>query len=145
VSTQVAGADYSLFVSTNEYSLGLISKDCPDDSCVVPKKYDLGKSDTYRTVAGAETAKTKVVEVFDDEHLLLQDAYFDGAAAKEDLEMTLGEFNRATSLTGLNFLNIGKYSGSTRQFISSYSGFVGIAPWTQKPEDKENNFLYSLK
>ena len=57
----------------------------------------------------------------------------------------MGEFNRATSLTGLNFLNIGKYSGSTRQFISSYSGFVGIAPWTQKPEDKENNFLYSLK
>ena len=145
VATQVAGIDYNLFVSTNEYSLGLISKDCSDESCVVPKKYDLSKSDTYRSIPGAKETKTKIVEVFDDEHLLLQDAYFDGASAQEDLELTLGEFNRATSLEGLNFLKIEKFKGNTRKFISSYSGFIGIAPWTQKPEDKENNFLYSLK
>jgi len=67
----VNDVDYNLFISTNEYSLGLISKDCSKDSCVVPKKYDLEKSDSYRSIADSEETKTEVVEVFDDEHLLL--------------------------------------------------------------------------
>ena len=145
VSTKVNDVDYNLFISTNEYSLGLISKDCSKDSCVVPKKYDLEKSDSYRSIADSEETKTEVVEVFDDEHLLLQDAYFQGGPAKEDFNLTLKEFNRASKLNGINFLNIKEYKGNTHKFISSYSGFIGIAPWTQKPDDKDNNFLYALK
>jgi len=74
----------------------------------------------------------------------LQEAFFKGTPAKEDFTLTLKEFNRATNLDGLNFLNIEEYNGNTRKFVSSYSGFIGMAPWTQDPDDKENNFLYSL-
>ena len=105
--------EYKLFISTNEYSLGLISNKCKDDACVVPKKYDLENSLTYRSVADSESTKTEVVEVFDDQHLLLQDAYFHGTPGKEDFTLTLKEFNRATTLNGLNFLNISEYNGNT--------------------------------
>lgn len=41
-------------------------------------------------------------------------------------------------------MKIDKYNGNTHSFISSYSGFIGIMPWTHKASDKESNFLYTL-
>ena len=39
VKVEVSGKTYDLFVSTNQYSIGLISKDCRVSSCDVPKWY----------------------------------------------------------------------------------------------------------
>ena len=37
VTMKVDGSDYDFFMSTNEYSIGLISKKCPSYTCVVPR------------------------------------------------------------------------------------------------------------
>ena len=97
VSMQVDGSDYDFFMSTNEYSIGLISKKCRPVTCSVPKLYQSSTSKTYKSINSAST-KTDVVAVYDESRFLLQEAYFHGAISQEDFSVKLKSFSRETHL-----------------------------------------------
>jgi len=70
VSMNVDGSDYDFFMSTNEYSIGLISKKCRPSTCSVPKLYQESTSTTFKKISGSST-KTDVVAVYDETRFIL--------------------------------------------------------------------------
>ena len=106
--------------------------------------YQSSRSKTYSKV-GVSATTTDVINVYDEAHFVLLEAYFRGRVGREEFKMSLKDYTRDTTLKGFNFLKIDHYTGNTRNFYSKYSGFIGILPYMHKEDDKENNFLYTLE
>jgi hypothetical protein len=85
-----------------------------------------------------------MVAVYDKQDYALQEITFTGEFATDNFSLGLAKYNRQVDFTQ-HFLQIKAFDKSKSHiadFHTDYSGYIGIAPWTADPDDKERNFLY---
>jgi len=92
--------------------------------------------------------ETEWVNMYDKADSELEPFNFQGGVATADFKMGLDFYKRDVFLQQkfLEITSIKNLEGREHKaFDTPYSGYLGIAPWTANPAEKEQNFLWQLK
>ena len=127
-----------LYVTTESNSLALISTDCSIKVCNVPSRYDENDSTENEVETIATGVHINNVPHFAQTQSVLELSVTGNVIKERVTVVTQGDI--ATNVTG----SILKIMRASPSFKSSYSGYLGLAPW-KDDTDKKYNFVYSLK
>ena len=125
-----------VWVTTTDSEMGLFTTKCTNSACNVPFKYDAEVSTTEDIVMQKYLSDT--TDIFNGQKLGF--TKFTGKMLKDTVRIQYDE--TLSQETRTIFLAV---EDSTSYISSSYSGYVGLAPYSADLTTKSFNFLYQLK
>ena len=144
---------YPLYVTMAQQGIAMLDTNCPSKKCQFSapgRPYDWQKSKTYQLVKHA-VRQPPAVAVYDKGQRELQPIAFYGITGRETFVLEYKNYERETSYT-TEFLQMMNYhntrpaaEGEDQTFLTTYTGFIGLQPYTNDETKKEQNFLWNLK
>ena len=135
IKMKVSQQKFKMMVNTIDGQLGLFDKSC--DSCGSNDKYTFDDQNPKSSKSGVMVSTTE--KMYSGKGI--KDISFHG-------EIYNDEFNINFSQTGLDAFFDAKFidvTSASDGLSSHWGGFVGIAPYTSEPDQKERNFMYQLR
>ena len=146
---------FPLSISATEQTIGLYTSAC--FNCNVPKSFDISNAKNHEAGTGTKDVAVSAHQLINDgcetkENCIsghkIDQVTFNGKLSTEKFKLALTQYRREVEFPKMWFNEITGFTSSNpqmRSFYSDYSGYVGIAPWTADPDNKQSNFMWQLK
>ena len=126
---------FTFSLDTQAYHLSIISDQCFDQACNVPKHYNVSDSSSAELDTNAKDLQWSInIENFKS---LQQAPMLSAKPYNEKFKLQLDQFQREVSFE--NTFQVVYETSSP--FVMDQSGFIGIAPWVEDRDQKQYNFM----